>query len=168
MSQSVVLGAKYSIRAFLLGKVALPSVLLYRNLFKRHKKSWGLNRESLKNYPAGSIGLLLSNFLYENNIDLEPRMENHDFFHVVLNYNTTLPEEAALHFFLIGNGKRSHYPLIAAFVGFIFFPEFYDLYIDAYHRGRSSKHFVSWNVKENLNSDLDEFRKSLSIPERLL
>ena len=157
-----------SIRAFLLGKIALPSVLIYRNMFKRHKKEWGENRESLKKYPRGSVGKALSGFLFQNDIDLESKMENHDFFHVVLGYNTTLPEEAALHFFLIGNGKRSHYPFIAAFVGFLFFPEYYDLYIDAYHRGRCTKPFVHWDLKELLSADLAQFQQSLNLPQRLL
>lgn len=155
-----------SLRSFLLGKVALPSVLLYRNLFKRHKVAWGENRETLKAYPKGSIGKGLSAFLYQNEIDLEAKMENHDFFHVVLGYGTSLPEEAAVHFFLIGNGKRSHYPFIAAFVGFLFFPEHYDLYIDAYHRGRYAKRFVHWKVKQYLSADLEQFQKSLNLPAR--
>lgn len=168
MSQSVVLTKKYSLRAFLLGRVALPMVLLYRNLFKGYKLGWGENRETLQKYPAGSVGNLLSDFLYHNNIDLESKMENHDFFHVVLGYNTTLPEEAALHFFLIGNGKRSHYPFIAAFVGFIFFPEYYDIYVDAYHRGKRTKAFVSWELKKFLHINLNQFRKSVHLPPRAL
>lgn len=157
-----------SLRAFLLGKIALPSVLIYRNLFKRYKTAWGENRATLKKYPAGSIGKVLSDFLFENDIDLEPKMENHDFFHVVLGYNTSLPEEAALHFFLIGNNKGSHYPFIAAFVGFMFFPEYYDLYIDAYHRGRHSKRFVHWNLKGFLSADFIEFREALGLSNRRL
>jgi len=168
MSQSVVLASTYSIRSFLLGKIALPAVLLYRNLFKGYKSDWGENRETLKAYPEGSTGRALSDFLYTNNIDLERKMENHDFFHVVLGYDTSLPEEAALHFFLIGNGKRSHYPIIAAFIGFLFFPEYYELYIDAYHRGRCSKPFVSWHLKKFLHIDLERFQKSAHIPQRIL
>ncbi len=155
-----------SIRAFLLGKVALPSVLLYRNLFKGYKTAWGENRESLKKCPTGSVGKGLSDFLFQNDVDLEPKMENHDFFHVVLGYNTTLPEEAALHFFLIGNGKGSRYPFIAAFVGFLFFPEYYDLYIDAYHRGRYTIPFAHWDMKAFLSADLEKFQASVGLPDR--
>ena len=142
-----------SIRAFLLGKIALPSVLLYRKIFKGYKTAWGENRETL---------------LFQNDIELEPKMENHDFFHVVLGYNTSLPEEAAIHFFLIGNGKGSHYPFIAALVGFLFFPEYYDFYIDAYHRGRCTKPFANWNLKEFLSADLAKFKQSISLPQRML
>lgn len=168
MSQAVVLNKKYSLRAFLLGKVALPMVLLYRNLFKGYKLAWGENRASLQKYPVGSVGSKLSHFLYQNNIDLESKMENHDFFHVVLGYNTTLPEEAALHFFLIGNGKKSHYPFIAAFIGFLFFPEHYDTYLDAYHRGKRTKPFVSWDLQKFLHINLERFRKSIQLPPRVL
>lgn len=168
MSYTLTSANRSSIRAFLLGKVALPSVLLYRNLFKRHKKAWGENRETLMKYPESSIGKLMSDFLLQNNIDLEPKMENHDFFHVVLNYNTTLQEEAALHFFLIGNGKRSHYPFIAALVGFLFFPEYYNLYIDAYHRGKCAKPFVNWDSKKFLSADMAEFKWSIGLPKRML
>jgi hypothetical protein len=155
-----------SLRTFLLGKIALPSVLLYRNLFKRHKTAWGENRQSLAHDPGSSIGKAMSVFLYSNEIDLEPKIENHDLFHVVLGYNTTLPEEAALHFYLIGNGKGSHYPFIAALVGFLFFPEYYDLYIDAYHRGRHCQSFVGWELKEHLSADLSQFQQSVKLPPR--
>jgi len=136
-------------------------------MFKRHKTAWGEDRETLKVYPTGSVGMMMSDFLYQNDIDLEPKMENHDFFHVVLDYKTTLQEEAALHFFLIGNGKGSHYPFIAAFVGFAFFPEHYDLYIDAYHRGRSAKPFVQKPMKEFLSNDLTQFREKQCIHDRM-
>lgn len=167
---SFVLAPNYntSLRAFLLGKVALPSVLLYRNLFKRHKTPWNENVCTLKYYPVDSIGNELAHFLSSHSFDLEPKMENHDFFHVVLGYGASLPEEAALHFFLIGNGKRSHYPFIAAGVGFMFFTEFYDLYIDAYHRGRHSKPFVKKHLKKHLNTPLETFKKMFEIPERLV
>jgi len=166
MSYTLTSGKASSIRSFLLGKVALPSVLLYRDIFKQHKTAWGENKETLKRHPKDSIGRELSHFLYQNEIDLEPRMENHDYFHVVLGYGTTLPEEAALHFFLIGNGKQSHYPFIAAFVGFLFFPEYYDLYIDAYHRGRCTRPFVNWSSWKFLSSDLEQFRGEIALPER--
>lgn len=155
-----------SIREFLLARIALPAVLVYRNLFKRRKIKWGENREKLKTQPLGSIGKLLSDFLFENDIHLEPKMENHDFLHVVLGYNTSLPEEAALHFFLIGNTKGSHYPFIAAFVGFAFFPEHYKLYIEAYNRGRCTTHFAHWNLKQFLSTDLVHFQRSIKIPQR--
>ncbi|MEM7162228.1 MAG: hypothetical protein AAF487_07265 [Bacteroidota bacterium] len=157
-----------SLRTYLLGKIALPAVLFYRKLFKGHKSAWNENRTSLKRFPTGSVGKCLSDFLFENDIDLEAKMENHDFFHVVLGYTTSLPEEAALHFFLIGNGKGSRYPYIAAFVGFVIFPEYYDLYIDAYHRGKSTEAFVHLNHKDFLGSDLNHLRESIGLPERLL
>lgn len=157
-----------SIRAFLLGKIALPSVLIYRSLFKHHKTAWNETTHTLSRYPKESIGHSLATFLQQNKLDLEPKMENHDVFHVVLGYNTSLPEEAALHFFLIGNGKPSHYPFIAALVGFMFFPEHYDLYIDAYHRGKRSKPFVKRHAREWLIEDLIQFRTKQEIPERLI
>jgi len=166
MSYSAAIARPSSIRHFLLGKVALPSVLIYRKLFKRHKIAWNVNRQKLGTYDDGSIGKSLSNFLYQNEIDIEDKMENHDFFHVVLDYGTSLPEEAAIHFFLIGNGKKSHYPIIAAFVGFLFFPEHLDLYIDAYHRGRKSKHFVGFALKSFLHVPVGTFKETFQIPER--
>ncbi|MCI5055106.1 MAG: hypothetical protein MRY83_03300 [Flavobacteriales bacterium] len=168
MSQSVIIKSKYSIRAFLLGRVALPMVLLYRNLFKGYKSSWKENRASLNRFEPDTLGKELSKFLYTNNIDLQSKMENHDFFHLVLGYNTTLPEEAALHFFLIGNGKRSHYPIIAALVGFVFFPEYWELYLDAYFRGRRTKKFVTWELQKFLHLKTDTFRKHINLPPRLL
>lgn len=155
-----------SLRVLIFNRIALPSVLLYRDLFKGKKKSWGENRKSLKRFKEGTLGKSLSDFLYESGIDLQDKMENHDVFHVVLGYDTSLPEEAALHFFLIGNGKKSRYAKIAALVGFAIFPEYWRLYQKAYHRGKQTKPFVNWEFKGLLFVTLEEFKKEIGIPER--
>jgi len=157
-----------SLRAQIFNRVALPSVLLYRDLFKNNKLSWGESRESLERFNEGTPGKQLSTFLYENSIDLQPKMENHDVFHVILGYDTTLPEEAALHFFLIGNNKKSRYAMIAALVGFVIFPEYISLYRSAYLRGKKTCHFTSWEFKDLLFVDLEEFRRDICLVERVV
>ena len=155
-----------SLRAQIFNRVALPSVLLYRDLFKNNKLSWGESRESLERFSEGTLGKQLSNFLYENSIDLQPKMENHDVFHVILGYNTSLPEEAALHFFLIGNNKKSRYAKIAALVGFAIFPEYISLYRSAYRRGKNTCHFTSWEFKDLLFMEVIQFREDIGLADR--
>jgi len=157
-----------SLREQIFNRVALPSVLLYRDLFKNNKLPWGESRESLERFNEGTLGKELSIFLYENSINIQPKMENHDVFHVILGYNTTLPEEAALHFFLIGNNKKSRYAMIAALVGFAIFPEYISLYRSAYLRGKNTCHFTSWEFKDLLFVDLEEFRRDIGLVERVV
>lgn len=155
-----------SLRVAIFNRIALPSVLLYRDLFKGKKKSWGENRETLKRFKEGSLGKSLSKFLIDSEIDLQDKMENHDVFHVILEYDTSLPEEAALHFFLIGNGKKSRYAKIAALVGFAIFPEYWELYRNAYQRGKQTINFTDWGFHDLLFVDLVQFREDLELPER--
>ncbi len=155
-----------SIRAAIFNNVAMPLVMFYRKTFKGKKVAWGETRESLKRFDEGSLGKLVSEFLYEQDFEVTPMMESHDVFHVIMSYGTELHEEAAMQFFLMGNGKKSKLIRIAAFVGVVIFPEYWKLYRESYKRGKQTLHFSSWDFKELLFVDVDQFRKDIELPER--
>jgi len=135
-------------RSLVFNKFALPLVNMYRDAFKGKRIPWGENRESLRRFDKGKIGREVSEFLYEHNIDINPKMEKHDVFHVITGYGTEMHEEAAMQFFIIANGKKSKLARISATIGFCLFPEYWKLYRSAYRRGKQTKHFSSWDFKE--------------------
>ena len=110
----------------------------------------------------------MSLFLDENGFEVNPKMESHDVFHVITGYGTEMHEEAAMQFFLIGNGKKSKLARISACVGFAVFPEYWRLYLASYRRGKATIHFSSWEFKELLYLDVNRFRKEVCLPKREL
>ena len=155
-------------RSLVFNKFALPLVNCYRQVFKGKKEPWGETKESLKRFDKGSLGGEISRFLYQNGFELTPKMESHDVFHVITGYGTEMHEEAAMQFFLIGNGKKSKLARISAFVGFFIFPEYWKLYRDSYQRGKQTLHFSSWEFQEILFLEVKQFREDIEIPERKL
>ncbi len=155
-------------RSLVFNKIALPLVLVYRDLFKGKRVSWGETKESLSRFNKGQLGREVSEFLFAHHIELQPKMESHDVFHVITGYGTTMPEETAMQFFLIGNGKQSKLARISAFVGFVLFPEYWKLHRSAYRRGKNTRHFSSWEFRELLFVEVNAFRKEIDLPEREL
>ena len=153
-------------RSLVFNKLALPLVNGYREIFKGEKIPWGETKESLKRFDKGTLGREMSEFLYQNNFEINPKMESHDVFHVITGYGTEMHEEAAMQFFLIGNGKKSKLARISASVGFVLFPEYWKLYRESYKRGKQTLHFSSWDFKELLFVNVETFRKDIELAER--
>ncbi len=155
-------------RSLVFNRFALPLVNWYREHFKGKKVAWGETKASLSRFSCGSIGNEISLFLDKNGFEVNPKMESHDAFHVITGYGTEMHEEAAMQFFLIGNGKKSKLARISAFVGFVLFPEYWRLYRSAYQRGKQTVHFSSWELKEFLSFNVSQFQKEIRLPQRLL
>ena len=155
-------------RSLVFNRLALPLVNGYREIFKGKKVPWGETKNSLARFSKGSIGHEMSLFLSRHGFEVNPKMESHDVFHVITGYGTQMHEEAAMQFFLIGNGKQSKLARISAFVGFVLFPEYWKLYRSAYRRGKNTRHFSSWEFRELLFVEVNAFRKEIELPEREL
>lgn len=153
-------------RSLVFNRFALPMVNYYRHFFKGKKIPWGENKETLSRFEEGSLGNEISLFLTENEFEINPKMESHDVFHVITGYGTSMHEEAAMQFFLIGNKKKSKLARISALIGFMIFPEYWRLYLDSYRRGRSTLHFSSWEFKELLFVEVEQLRRDIKLPER--
>jgi hypothetical protein len=115
--------------------------LYYR--FRIKHKGWHLNSQTLLNYPTDSLGYALGQFLDKHQFILYDKCENHDIFHVILNYDISIIGELKLVFCLLGNGRYTLTNLLAGIVGLLFYPTCFTEFKQAYLRGRDLPLFHS-------------------------
>ncbi|MEL7221910.1 MAG: hypothetical protein AAGJ93_11365 [Bacteroidota bacterium] len=135
---------------------------IYGQLTRRGKPAWQLNVSEFKRMPPASLGAALGNFLQSNQLQLMPGFENHDIFHILLDYDTSAPQEVALQWCLLGNGKRSAYAILTALIGFFIFPEHWGLLRSAYKRGQRMRSFHHWYFEYLLREDLAKLQAFLN------
>lgn len=63
-----------------------------------------------------------------------PKMENHDVHHLITDYGTNFEDEIAMQYLLLGNGKLNAHLLAAIFLGTLFLPEYFKMYLHAYQK----------------------------------
>lgn len=131
---------------------------VYERLFRRRRPAWQQTTSSLLQCEAGSLGRALGHFLVANNISLLPRFEDHDVFHVILGYNTSVPGESEMQFCLLGSGKRSLYVMGTCAIAWLAFPEYWPRFRTAYRRGKKLRTFHHWYFEYLLNEPLEELR----------
>jgi ubiquinone biosynthesis protein Coq4 len=130
---------------------------IYKLMMPRNK-SWQLTKADLRQFPEGSLGKNLAEFLDHNKFDILPFLETHDVYHVLLGYKPTIVDEARLYFWLLGNGKRSIEVLSTVMSGFIFLPDYWSVLIQDYHRGKACRNISNWDFQVLMTRDLELLR----------
>jgi ubiquinone biosynthesis protein Coq4 len=125
------------------------------------RKAWDLCSDDLYKFPEGSLGNTLARFYKKQGFEPVPKAERHDVFHVLLGYSTAVPDEAAMQFFLLGNGKWSLFSLGTAIICAILFPVQWKTYRNAYKAGKSSVNISKWDFRELLHCDLKLLQKQI-------
>lgn len=125
---------------------------------KTDKQNWDYNANSLYNFPLGSLGKELANFLNKNQVDLIPKAESHDVFHVITGFGIESEEEVAMQFWLLGNGRLKPYTIGACIVGIILLPDFWMYYFKSFKQGMNSPSIVNWNFEEMLYADVNQIK----------
>jgi len=123
------------------------------------RKPWPEDVTSLAAYPENSLGKDLSRFLAQNEFELMPRAEFHDVYHVLFEYGTSMREETAIQFVVIGNGRWSLPNLISSAVALVFYPEHWSFYKESYVRGKLTRRFYDVDFQEYLSNDTTSLRK---------
>lgn len=124
----------------------------YQKFFKKGTP-WNITPSELIQYNQDSLGFHLGCFLLKYNFQMQPKLEDHDVIHVLTNTSVSVPDEIAMQFFLLGNGKKSAYLFMVITIGTIFYPNQIKQFIKNYNRGKSAHRI----------HDLD-FQKMLVIP----
>lgn len=124
----------------------------YQKFFKKGTP-WNITPSELIQYKQDSLGFHLGCFLLKYNFQMQPKLEDHDVIHVLTNTSVSVPDEIAMQFFLLGNGKKSAYLFMVITIGTIFYPTQFKQFIKSYNRGKSAHRI----------HDLD-FQKMLLIP----
>ena len=87
-----------------------------------------------------------------------PKMENHDVYHLITDFGTNIQDEIAMQYLLFGNGKRSAYLLGVLALGTIVFPEYFKIYLKAFHKGKNMKAFHHWDFEELLWQNFENLK----------
>lgn len=148
----------FKFREDLLIQLEQWTYLLYLKWFKQGRPAWQKSTRDLLAYPDGSLGKALGDFLQYHQLSLIPHAENHDVFHVLLDYGTNGIAEAQMQFCLIGNGKRSLYALTAAGISGLVFPEYWSSFRKAFRRGKRLRKMYKWYFEYLLDEPLIELK----------
>ncbi|MES2514682.1 MAG: Coq4 family protein [Bacteroidota bacterium] len=123
--------------------------------------AWNLSSIDLLNYSSGSLGNTLGVFYRKEKFEPIPKAERHDVFHILLGYSTHVIDEAAMQFFLWGNGKPSFFTVGSCVVTAILFPNQFHYFRDAYQKGKRSTSIRNWDFKLLLNEDIHELKNRI-------
>ncbi|GAA4274306.1 Coq4 family protein [Aquimarina gracilis] len=149
-------------RAYILETIYEWSKKPYQKWFKKNA-AWSIPAGQLLLYPTESLGFHLGCFLLKYNFDPQPKLENHDVFHVLTNIGITVPEEIAMQFYLFGNGKRSLYLLAVIFLGTLLYPDNIQLFRKAYKKGQEAYAFHQLDYQKLLDQPILKIQNTFLI-----
>lgn len=130
----LIIKLRSGILVWLTHSLALPVLKLIR---KPERFPYSLAQ--LNNFPLGTIGKDLADFLDSKDLQLLPYYARHDMKHILLDYDTTDEGEGSLQCFMLGNGHIS-FPVVATVLYcYATMPEYWHHFSAAYKRGKRSK-----------------------------
>jgi ubiquinone biosynthesis protein Coq4 len=130
---------------------------IYR-IFMPQNRAWKLTKEQLNQFPNGTLGKDLADFLNQNRFDLLPYLETHDVYHTLLSYKPNIVDEARMYFFLLGNRKYSFEVINTVFISLVLLPDYWCDLFKHYQRGRTSKRFVHWDFRYLMHDNTKQLR----------
>ena len=119
---------------------------------------WGMKREDMLQYPTGTLGHELGQFLTREHLQPVDRVERHDAFHILLDFSTSLEDEAAMQFFLVGNGKISPFTLATATFTALVMPDKWGRFIREFRRGYAALSVANWDFLHLLDEPFAEVK----------
>ncbi len=130
----------------------------YRLIFKRKKRKWVFTEEQLLLFKDDSLGKTLGEFYKKHGFRMIPQMENHDVYHLISEYSTSMIDEIAMQYLLFGNGKRSAYLLGVLLLGTVVFPEYFSQYKKAFIKGKNMRRFYHLDFESLLQQNFQQFK----------
>lgn len=158
--QVIQVQKQQSFRERLSWKIAYTLKPLYFFL-RRKKKAWTVTMETMEAMPAHSLGNDVARFLKRYELNIMPRAEWHDVYHVLFGYETNIRDEACIQFIPLGNGRWSLPYVACTLVSLLFYPEFRGDFYAAFKRGRSANRFHDWDFEPLLQLPTAEVRKMI-------
>lgn len=134
----------------------------YQKFLKR-SEPWPVTLPDLMQYPNTSLGFHLACFILKHNFDIQPKLEDHDVFHVLTGTGVSVPEEISMQYYLWGNGKRSVYQVAVILLGTLLFPDYHKLFSGAYKKGKRAHTFHQLNFLKLLNQPLSTIKATFQI-----
>jgi ubiquinone biosynthesis protein Coq4 len=134
----------------------------YQKYFKKNK-SWTITTQELIVLPQNSLGFHLYCFLTKHHFELQPKLENHDVYHVLTNIGTTVPEEISMQYYLWGNGKKSLYLFLVICTGTLFYSSHLKTFLKEFKRGKTSLQFFQIDFQKLVHLPVSNIRTVFSI-----
>ena len=134
----------------------------YQRYFKKGQP-WQITKQQLIWFPQDTLGFRLGCFLLKYDFQLQPKLEDHDVFHVLTNTGITVPEEIAMQFFLLGNGKRSLYLFMVIVTGACLYPTRLKSFTSYYKRGKTAYHIYDLPFGEMLYQPIHNIQSQFNI-----
>lgn len=131
--------------------------------FIKKSDPWPVTLADLMQYPNTSLGFHVASFMLKHNFEFQPKLEDHDVFHVLTDTGVTVPEEISMQYYLWGNGKRSIYQIGVMFLGTLLYPDYIALFRSAYSRGKTAYKFHQLNFLKLLNQPLALIKSTFQI-----
>ncbi|WP_299610197.1 hypothetical protein [uncultured Aquimarina sp.] len=149
-------------RAILLETLYEWSKIPYQKWFKS-EEPWDISVSQLLQYPKETLGFYLGAFLLKHDFSPQPKLENHDVFHVLTATGITVPEEIAMQYYLLGNGKKSAYLFTVILIGTILYPDKFNLFRNAFKKGKSAYSFYQLDFRKLLDTPLKTIQTTFLI-----
>lgn len=134
----------------------------YQKFFKKNEP-WPITSKELIRYPPESLGFHMGCFLLKYNFEIQPKLEDHDVFHVLTNTGVSVTEEIGMQYFLLGNGKRSAYQFAVIVIGTLFYPMHWKRFNTFYRRGKSAHQFYDLPFEKMLLLPLKNIQNTFNI-----
>ncbi len=147
---------------FLIEKLYEISSKPYAKYCKRNQP-WSISKDQMLRMDKESLGFALGYFLVKNGFEIQPKLEDHDVFHVLTNTGTSVYEEIGMQFYLLANGKRSLYLFLVIITGILFYPVKIKYFKLQYLRGKQALPFHDVVFLELLEKPLKTLRNDLNI-----
>lgn len=144
----------FQLRGWVMEQLFRWSYPIYGFLFKWKQKPWIWSKDQLRNFSPGSLGREIFHFLDNNGFDMLPKFEDHDALHVLFGYSSHVVDEVRMQYCLLGNGKRSLYLYGVIIIGWCAFPECWQLFRQAFNRGRQLAPVHHWKFEYLLREPL--------------
>jgi ubiquinone biosynthesis protein Coq4 len=158
MNYALVFRPVVSLRATLCHWLETIAKPFYVRLAKWRQAAWGHNMATLQTFPEGSLGKDIYYFLKENGLEMIPKCELHDVFHVLFDCAPTVEEEVRLQMILLGNGRKTLYTWWSVVIGGLLYPEYWRTFRSAYRFGQRCRPVHRWNFQYLLAENTAELR----------
>lgn len=153
---SFIKKCRSAVLVYLTHKMALPVLQLIRK-----PVVFPYSAEELKNFPEGTLGNELVNFLETKELQLLPYYARHDIKHILLDYDTTDKGEGCLQCFMLGN-RHVSFPVIATVLyGLITMPEYWPSFKKAFKRGKKCRPIEDWKWFEILTEKTADLKNKI-------
>ncbi len=149
-------------RAFILETMYNWSKKPYQKWLKK-QAAWDISVQTLIQFPKESLGFHLGCFLLKYDFSPQPKLENHDVFHVLTNTGISVPEEISMQYYLLGNGKRTLYLISVIFLGTLLYPDKINLFKKAYLKGMLAHPFHHLDYKKLLHQPIHKLQTTFLI-----